>query len=157
MANHEVARIVDQLERGFNGDAWHGTPLRDLLTGVDATTAAERHVVGAHTIWELTAHITFWLVIARQRLAGEVVKLQDGDDWKVIDVRNAFRWRDTLAALDAAHEQLVAAVRTLDDADLDRIVPVMGYTNYVLLHGVLQHSLYHAGQIALLLRASQPG
>ena len=32
----------------------------------------------------------------------------------------------------------------------------MGYSNYVLLHGVLQHNLYHAGQIALLLRASHP-
>lgn len=152
----EVSRLVDQLERGYRGEAWHGPPLRELLTGVDAATAAARQVSGAHSIWELTAHVTFWIDIARRRLAGEVVALQDGDDWAVIDIRTPFRWRDTLAALDASHERLLAAVRELKPEDLDRIVPAMGYSNYVLLHGVLQHNLYHAGQIALLLRASHP-
>ena len=152
----EVDRIADQMERAFRGDAWHGTPLRELLTGVDATAAAGRHVSGVHTVWELTAHITFWMDAVRRRLAGEVLHLQDGDDWALIDARSAFRWRDTLAALDASHEQLLAAVRDLSPADLDRVVPSMGYTNYVMLHGVIQHNLYHAGQIALLLRASSP-
>jgi uncharacterized damage-inducible protein DinB len=33
---------------------------------------------------------------------------------------------------------------------LEAIVPGTQYSNYVLLHGVIQHNLYHAGQIALL-------
>jgi uncharacterized damage-inducible protein DinB len=153
---NEIARLSDQLERGYRGDAWHGTPLRSLLTGVDAAVAAERQVSGVHSIWELTSHITFWMDAVRRRLAGEVLSLQDGDDWAVIDSRNSFRWRDTLAALDASHEHLLAAVSALSPADLERVVPVMGYTNYVMLHGVLQHNLYHAGQIAMLLKASHP-
>jgi len=30
----------------------------------------------------------------------------------------------------------------------------MRYTNYVMLHDVLQHNLYHAGQIAMLRRGA---
>lgn len=157
MSTNEVTRLVDQLERGYRGDAWHGTPLRALLTGVDATTAAARQVAGVHNIWELTAHVTFWLDTARRRVTGEVVTMQEGDDWALIDDRSPFRWRDTLAALDASFERLLDTVRRLKPEDLDRVVPGMGYTNYVLLHGVLQHTLYHAGQIALLLRANPLG
>lgn len=153
---NEVARLTDQLERGYRGDAWHGPPLRSLLTGVDAAVASERQMSGVHSIWELTAHVTFWMDVVRRRLAGEVVSLQDGDDWAVIDTRTSFRWRDALAALDASHERLLAAVGELSPQDLERVVPAMGYTNYVMLHGVLQHNIYHAGQIAMLVKASRP-
>jgi uncharacterized damage-inducible protein DinB len=153
---NEVARLTDQLERGFRGDAWHGPPLRSVLTGVDAAVAAERQLSGVHSIWELTTHVTFWMDVVRRRLAGEVVSLQDGDDWAVIDTRTSFRWRDALAALDASHERLRSAVSELSPQDLERVVPDMGYTNYVMLHGVLQHNIYHAGQIAMLVKASRP-
>ena len=38
----ELARIVDQLEREFDGDPWHGTPLEAILQGIDAKRAAAR-------------------------------------------------------------------------------------------------------------------
>src|SRR6185437_9034260 len=125
---NEVARLTDQLERGFRGDAWHGPPLRSVLTGVDAAVAAERQLSGVHSIWELTTHVTFWMDVVRRRLEGEVVSLQDGDDWAVIDSRTSFRWRDALAALDASHERLLSAVSELSPEDLERVVPDMGYT-----------------------------
>ena len=154
--DNEIARLTDQLERGFRGDAWHGPPLRSVLTGVDAAVAAERQLSGVHSIWELTTHVTFWMDVVRRRLAGEVVSLRDGDDWAVIDTRTSFRWRDALAALDSSHERLLSAVSELSPEDLERVVPDMGYTNYVMLHGVLQHNIYHAGQIAMLVKASRP-
>lgn len=151
----EIVRLTDQMERVYHGDAWHGPALRTLLNGVDAAVASERMHPAVHTIWELTVHVTFWMDAARRRLAGEVLSLQDGDDWPVIDARTTFRWRDAVAAMDASHQQLVAAVRALAPDDLERVVPEMGYTNYVMLHGVVQHNVYHAGQIATLVKASR--
>ncbi|MGH7592448.1 MAG: DinB family protein [Gemmatimonadales bacterium] len=150
----ETARLVDQLERGFRGDAWHGTALRTLLNGIDAASATRRPLPDAHTIWELTGHITFWLNVVRRRLGGEVVVGRDGDDWIRVDAGTPAQWRDTLVALDAEHDRLVTAVRALASGDLERSVPAMPYTNYVMLHGVLQHNLYHAGQIAMLVRSA---
>lgn len=150
--NNEISRIVDQIERAFNGKAWHGTPLRVLLNDVDATIAASHPAPGAHSIWELTEHITFWLNVVRRRLAGEVVN--DDDDWRPVGETSPERWHDTIAALEGSHKRLLAAVRVLSDADLDHEVPAMGYTRYVMIHGVVQHNLYHAGQIALLYRTA---
>lgn len=155
MPGTEVTRIIDQLERGFRGEAWHGTPLRQLLDDVDATTASRRLLPGAHTIWEITLHITAWLTVARRRTAGEVVTLSGDEDWPAVPDPGAAAWQATLADLDRAHDRLLALVRTLDDPDLDRPVAGTAYSVYVLLHGVLQHNLYHAGQVALLARGAR--
>ncbi len=37
-----------------------------------------------------------------------------------------------------------------DDKFLDTIVPGRNYSYYTLLHGIVNHDLYHAGQIALI-------
>ena len=36
----------------------------------------------------------------------------------------------------------------------DQLERAYDYSRYLLVHGVLQHTLYHAGQIALLKRAT---
>jgi hypothetical protein len=38
----EIARLLDQVQRGWDGDAWHGTPLRKLLLDVSAATDGGR-------------------------------------------------------------------------------------------------------------------
>lgn len=149
----EIERIADQIERGYCGHAWHGTPLRDLLVDVDATTAAAHPVPGIHSIWELAGHIETWLDVVRRRLDGQVDPTED-ENWPAIRDTTSEHWLSTIASLDRMHEKLVAAVRRLTDPDLEVPVPGKHYTRYVMLHGVVQHSLYHAGQVALLTRAA---
>ncbi len=36
---------------------------------------------------------------------------------------------------------------------LHDIIPGLNYTNYFLICGLIQHDIYHAGQIALLKKA----
>src|SRR5262249_24990050 len=78
-------------------------------------------------------------------------------DWPTMPARSAAAWSGALAALGASHRRLLAAVRGLGEADLEGPVPGRDYSRYVLVHGVLQHTLYHAGQIALLKRAAAAG
>jgi uncharacterized damage-inducible protein DinB len=152
----EVTRLLDQLERAYAGDAWHGTPVRAMLEDVDAQLASARPVAGAHTIWELVDHIAWWLDAATRRLGGEAVQPTGGEDWPASPAPTFAAWATTLDALTGAHERLGAAVGRLADEDLDGPVPGKSYTKYVLVHGVLQHELYHAGQIGLLKRAARP-
>jgi uncharacterized damage-inducible protein DinB len=149
----EIDRIADQIERGYRGHAWHGTPLRELLVDVDATTAAAHPVPGVHSIWELTRHIETWLDVVRRRLDKQVDPTEE-ENWPMTSDPTSEHWQVTIASLDQTHEQLVAAVRRLTDRDLEVQVPGKDYTRYVMLHGVVQHSLYHAGQVALLTRAA---
>ena len=56
----EVVRIGSQLKRAFEGGAWHGPSLRELLADVSAEQAAARPLPGAHSMWEIVLHIAAW-------------------------------------------------------------------------------------------------
>ncbi len=69
----ETHRINSQLKRAYQGEAWHGPSLRELLDGVSAKQAAAKTVPNAHSIWELVKHIIAWEQIVKQRLEGKAV------------------------------------------------------------------------------------
>jgi uncharacterized damage-inducible protein DinB len=151
---NEIDRILDQLRRAYDGDAWHGPPLRMVLDGVSAETASARPIRDAHSIREIVRHVTYWYDGVRRRIGGEVVDPQGADDWPGVDDAGGAGWWRELADLDRAHGALLEAVGQLGVEDLERTVPGKPDTVYILLHGLVQHNLYHAGQIALLKKAS---
>jgi len=149
----EATRIADQLRRAFAGDAWHGDSLFEILDGVTATQAAARPIKNAHTIWELVLHIAAWDNAVLRRLGGVAVELSDTQNFPTVTDTSETAWRKALAEVQRVHDELVEAVSVLPDSRLDEIVPGKEgahYTFYYMLHGVVQHELYHAGQIALL-------
>jgi len=149
----ESARIADQLRRAFDGEAWHGDSLFEILEGVTAARAAARPIAGAHTIWELVLHVAAWDGAVLRRLGGAAVELSDAENFPPVTDTSAAAWSAALAQVRRGHAELVAAVASLPDSRLDDMVPGKEgahYTFYHMLHGVVQHELYHAGQIALL-------
>lgn len=150
----EIKRIKGQLRRAFEGEAWHGPSLRELLDGVTAETAAAKPLPEAHSIWELVLHIAGWENVVRRRLAGEVLPdLADEENFPSIQDPSEDAWQQTLQELTRGHHALREAMTGLDDAQLAEMVPGKSYSIYGMLHGVIQHDLYHAGQIALLKKA----
>jgi uncharacterized damage-inducible protein DinB len=155
----EATRIADQLRRAFDGDAWHGDSLFEILEGVTAAQAAARPIASAHTIWELVLHIAAWDGAALRRLGGTAVELADADNFPPVsaDVSDP-AWHRATARVRNTHQDLVAAVVALPDSRIFEIVPGKQgahYTFYYMLHGVAQHETYHAGQIALLKKLLQ--
>ncbi|HZQ90881.1 MAG TPA: DinB family protein [Terriglobales bacterium] len=156
-AGTETQRIAGQMRRAWKGQAWHGPSLSEVLRGIDARAAAARPLPGAHSIWELALHIASWDVVIRRRLAGEVFAVTKQEDWPAVsEPATAAQWRKTVRALDAAHAKLIAAARRFPQDRLHDRVRGKKYSFYVMLHGIVQHDLYHAGQIALLKRALVP-
>ncbi|MCI0403472.1 MAG: DinB family protein [Acidobacteria bacterium] len=150
----EVERIADQLRRAYEGEAWHGPSVRELLNGLTAEQAARRPIANAHTIWELVLHIGAWEFIVRRRLAGEAVEATPEQDWPPVRDTSDTAWKQALADLDRGHQQLRQAIAAMSDDQLRQRVVGQKYSTYGMLHGLIQHDLYHAGQIALLKKAS---
>lgn len=152
----ETDRIRNQLERAFDGDAWHGPPVLAVLAGVTAAQAAAHPIPGAHSIWELTLHIAAWEDACRRRLEGDPAQLTDSEDWRPITDTSEAAWESAKQELIDTHQRLLSALAAVDDSRLDQaIVPSVESSSsvYVTLHGVVQHDLYHAGQIAMLKKA----
>ena len=149
----EATGIADQLRRAFAGEAWHGDSLLEILEGVTAAQAAARPIKNAHSIWELVLHIAAWDNAVLRRFGGVAVELSATQNFPPVTDASETAWRKALAEVQRVHEKLVEAVSVLPDSQLDEKVPGKEgahYTFYYMLHGVVQHELYHAGQIALL-------
>lgn len=150
----EVQRIQDQLLRAFEGEAWHGPSVLRVLDGVDAKSAAAHPITSAHSIWELMLHIAGWNDAGRRRLAGDRAQLTDAEDWPSVSETTEAAWQGAKAQLIESHRQLLEAISRLDESRLDEPIiddPSTPFsTVYVTLHGIVQHDIYHAGQIALL-------
>jgi len=146
----EAIRIADQLRRAFEGDAWHGPALLELLDDVDATMAAAKLLPNVHSIWELVLHVAVWDGAALQRMRGEKFQPTGVANFPLVSGPTELTWRKTIAQTKRTHDTLVKIVGLLPDSRLSDRVPGKRYDFYHMLHGVIQHELYHAGQIAVL-------
>ena len=77
------------------------------------------------------------------------------EDWPSVTDASPEAWNSAVKRLFEVKDQLAAAVEHFEDASLTKTVPGRTYDFYYLFHGIVQHSLYHAGQIAILKKATQ--
>lgn len=149
----EISFLVDQLNRSFEGEAWHGPALREILDGIDAKTALARPIAGAHCIWELVIHLSGWEQVVSKRLQGQTATLTDAQNFGHIDSTTEQSWQSAIAILRQNHAQLIKLVSALPESRLSEAVPGKDYDVRFMLYGAVQHVAYHAGQIVVLKRA----
>jgi len=151
----EIERIQDQLKRAYESNAWHGPSVKEVLNGVTAAQAHARPLANAHTIYELVRHMAVWEDVGRRRLQGDPaeIPISSPEDWPPADDTSEAAWEQAKAALDRVHQALVEAISRVPESRLNEPIMEGKSAVYVTLHGVIQHDLYHAGQIAMLKKA----
>jgi uncharacterized damage-inducible protein DinB len=103
--------------------------------------------------------MTAWRHEVAERATGKPAGEPPAGDYPDVGDPTPARWTAALAALDASHQTLATVVRDMSDEHLwkatndPRNRPLgTGVSYYELLHGIVQHDAYHAGQIAILKR-----
>ena len=153
--------LREDLRNVYDGDPWHGSSIKTVLTGIDADTAALRSIPNGHTIWELVLHMGSWTREVASRVRGTPPK--NPEDWPVPKSSGGeSAWRAAQDDLAAAQKDVERAVDSLKPEDLLRWIGDQrdhalgtGQTMGTLIRGLLQHHAYHEGQIALLKRAAE--
>jgi uncharacterized damage-inducible protein DinB len=148
-----IERLLDQLDRAYRRKAWHGPSLLECLAGLTAKQAAARPFKGAHSIWELVEHVATWDEVVALRLQGKSPAVPPEYNFPPVTKTTPAAWKATGARLARCHARLRRTVATFPAAKVGRRRPGTSMTWYVLIHGAIQHELYHAGQIALLRRS----
>jgi uncharacterized damage-inducible protein DinB len=149
----EAVRIADQLRRAFYGSAWHGPAVLELVKDIDATTAAAKPLDEVHSIWELLLHVEAWDRAGLIRLSGKKCQMKGNKNFPPVTTATDAAWRETVAQVKRTHDELVETVAGLPERRLCDQVPGKRYDFYHMLHGIAQHELYHAGQMAILKKA----
>ncbi len=152
----EITRILNHYDGVLNGSPWHGNPIWQILDGISPETAAARPPNGSHTIWEIVMHMTFWEGVGSERLAGQRAGLVDELNFPAMPAPSDKNWQQTLDQFRASNQQFRAALAQLDPARLDDLTAAGKRTYYNEAHGVIEHDIYHAGQIALFRKIGTP-
>jgi uncharacterized damage-inducible protein DinB len=154
----ETFRLADQIRRAFEGNAWHGDSVLELLAGVNARTAAARPIKNAHSIWEILLHLAAWDDAVRRRIGGTAVTLTDEQNFPPVRDASEAAWGHAIDSTKSTHHELIKAVASFPDSRLGEQVPGKSqnyYNFFYMFSGIVQHELYHAGQIALLKKAAE--
>jgi|SRR5262245_56143139 len=152
----ESERIAGQMKAALDGGAWHGPAVLELLADVDAATAAAQPVAGVHSIWELVLHLSVSADIIRRRIGGEPAGMTDEEFWPPVPAATDANWKATVDELKRREANLHVAVASFPADRLDhKLVEGKSTSAYENFHGNVQHSLYHAGQIALLKKLAR--
>jgi uncharacterized damage-inducible protein DinB len=146
----EADLVVERLRTTFEGRAWHGPPFTVQLEGVDAGQAKAHPIEGRHCIWEIVNHAAFWMEKTRGALEGEVMpEIKGTEDWPHADETEE-EWTEAKEELRRTYEDLIESVTNFDGTRQSDTVPGRKYNFFMMLHGIVDHNVYHMGQVAIL-------
>jgi uncharacterized damage-inducible protein DinB len=154
----ECNRIANQLASNIEGEAWYGSSLREIVGGVVAKQAQARPITNAHSIWEIVHHLDAWVKFALAAIQGTPIPKWPGmpkeQDWPPVTASGADDWQQAVNSLLSNYHKLVEEIQASSDERLEGIVPGRTYNFYHLFQSMMQHAVYHSGQISLLKKMS---
>ena len=148
---NEIQQLLQRYDQTLSGDAWYGYPVWTILQGIDAQCAAAQLIPGTHTIWQLVMHMEFWERVAVRRFSGRVAPdEEDPGNFPATPAPDEAEWQKTLERLRLSNREFRQAIAQLEPSALDKNTPGSDRTFRYELVGVIEHHIYHVGQIALL-------
>lgn len=157
-----LSYYIAQLKHIYNGSPWYGDSLRHKLETVQSDEVFAVPAPGTHSVAQLVAHILVWRRLLVERIKGNndfQIHVNSSRDWPPTAMLEAKGWETLLAELDANQAELVSLLESETDALLNRPLPDGKHAVRLLLDGILQHDVYHIGQIGMALamhRAKMP-
>jgi uncharacterized damage-inducible protein DinB len=151
--NTEILTIAEQLKDAYEGDPWFGKNATDLLKEAEDVNVFEKPN-GQHSILDLLWHMITWREFTLSRLRADEKDLHyfEEFDWRPLDHRNKSLWHEGLKKLHTVHNELVEVLQQQQDSLLIERVPGRDYNFRKLLYGIVQHDIYHLGQVAYAMK-----
>src|SRR5580692_12302911 len=144
----QTERIADSYRAATLKAAWYGPSLAELLAGISPDLATTRPVPGSHSISELLQHLLLWNERIRKTSDGNSLpRWQPEKDW----AEPPIPWNELVSRWSQSRELLEEKIRIFPVADLAKQVPGRNYSYETMFQGIVEHAIYHSGQIAMAL------
>jgi uncharacterized damage-inducible protein DinB len=145
---NETQRIADSYRAATVKGAWYGPSLAELLTGISAEVAATPPVRGAHSVSALLQHLLLWNERIRDTSDSNPMPRWEAEkEW----AEPPIPWNELVARWNQSRDLLEEKIRNFPAEDLAKQVAGRSYSYETMFHGIVQHAIYHSGQIAMVL------
>ncbi|GAC1311382.1 MAG: hypothetical protein NVSMB24_30750 [Mucilaginibacter sp.] len=150
-------QIKQNLEQVLWGEPWYGRPVYSIIDQVSFEAAYEKPAGSVHNIAGIVLHMLAWTEEVLDRLNGIAAGVPSSSDWPDPGKPDEQKWQIYVNDLKLVNVNLLGAIQNFPEEKWDELIndvreaePTTTYED--LIAGFIQHQIYHAGQIALLLR-----
>jgi hypothetical protein len=151
----EIRSIRKNFENVLEGSPWYGTAVYKLMERINPEDTFRKIDKDNHSMVELVYHMLTWseftLAILEKAPASRLASIEDMD-WRPIDPV-IHSWHKGLDALKSVNRKILVCLDGMEDEILKEIVPCREYNYRFLLNGLIQHLIYHSGQIIFIHKA----
>lgn len=153
MARILINNLIRQLNEIQEGSRWFDQNFRDrfdTLSEVDAFTCPLPEI---HSVAEHVSHMLAWRKECVLRFKGLKTELMNSPaDWKNNDTLRNIGWTNLKNDLYSSRAELIDLIANHDDEYLETKFQDREYNHHYLVEGIIQHDLYHLGQIGITIK-----
>ena len=152
-------KLSQELQKVLSGDPWYGDQVYKIIEQVSFEAAFEKAQGAAHTIAEIVLHMLAWTEEAMDRMNGMTAGMPSSGDWPPTGAPDEQKWQNYVNDLKLVNVNLLGLIQNFPEEqwiepmndERDRELG-SGVTYEELVNGLIQHHIYHSGQIAILNR-----
>ncbi|WP_316841937.1 DUF1572 domain-containing protein [Pedobacter gandavensis] len=147
MTINQIAKHFREVHFGGN---WTSVNLRDTLSDV-SWQQATTNIYDLNTIAVLVFHMNYYVNAVLKVLEGEALNSSDKLSFDLPPIHSEEDWQQLVSKALTEAELFALQIERLDEERLfdDFIDPKYG-NYYRNLHGIIEHTHYHLGQISLI-------
>ena len=148
-----IKNIIRQLNELHDGSLWFDQCFKDKIDNLPIDYVFKRPIPDVHSVAEHVSHMLEWRKECLLRFAGERTELMNSpDDWKNNIELETYGWTKLKEAFYNSRYELINLIKDRDDTYLETKFLDTDYNFYYLIEGIIQHDLYHLGQIGITIK-----
>ena len=151
---NKVLILIRKLSDVFEGETWYGDSVMRKLENIGYQKVSESCVAGSNTIARIVAHMISWKKFTLEKLRENEqfdIIIDSETDWPEVEIHTYEEWENLKRDLVAVQSEIYEFLKNRSsESFLEREVPGRDYNFEYLLNGIMQHDIYHIGQISLI-------
>ena len=153
-SNQKVKQYLRQLNQLYNGGSWQGESIAAKLKSITEEQAFQQPSPDVHSVAEVVWHCIYWRTVFLKRMEGDNLyrdQTMERLNFLPLSELREKGWPYLLGELQQTQATIFRELSTKRDSFLgEEYQP--GYTFDYLVEGLIQHDVYHLGQIGLIIK-----
>jgi uncharacterized damage-inducible protein DinB len=152
-------KLRQELQNVLSGNPWYGDGVYTILEKVSFEAAFEKPDHAAHNIAEIVLHMLAWTEEVLDRMNGKDAGLPLSGDWPPTGKPDEQKWQNYVNDLKLVNVNLLGLIQNFPQEQWNELINSgknrelgSGVMYEEMVSGLIQHHIYHAGQIAVLNR-----
>jgi uncharacterized damage-inducible protein DinB len=148
--NKEIQSIIIRIENVNSGEPWFGQAIHNILEEINTNNVFIKPDKTGHSMIELLYHMITWAEFTLQRIMSDKIKdlaAAEKLDWQQINPK-IHTWQKGVDNFKKIHRQIISTINNKEDSFLEEKVDYRTYNFRYLINGMIEHNIYHSGQIA---------